>query len=568
MHQRGSLASQLSVSTMSSNGVIMGTRVGLTSLIAAICLASGLAAAESPAVRQVNNSSDGAASNPLLDQIDSAIETTSRRYLLAESHTPWQILHGILALRQDFMIKRNGEKIAALDWVSDGASYKGTPYFRKSRWGGEAQPFTKPYIFQGHPCQFLAILTMSKLPKEHEFRFEGQSITINDLINHAKAEVNADEEITWVLWALGHYLPSDAVWRNSRGETWSIERLVQIQTRANVYDAACGGTHGLFALAVARNNYVAEGKQLRGTWMEADQKIKRYAETARYYQNTDGSFSNSHFQGRSYSYDFNTRIASSGHQLEFLMMALPQKRLSEDWVRKALAATAKDLLDHKSAPADCGPLYHGLSALVIYRDRVAPNRGSVTKKTDTEKTDSDKNKPDVKKSDPAQGTEKPKVDTEKPKTEPKSDAADKKPSDSDTKAVDKSEDVKPDSSAVKTESANDSTKAEDKNKSESTAPKEEQIPSANVEAPLESKPLKSQKTESPKKIETETSVEFPRAPVKKSRVVPIIAEVAILAGAGLDIGDAKPADATLDAPPAPSRVPAVTDEKVPTPIDD
>ena len=343
------------------------------------------AAAQDRGVQPVNRSvADKTDVDPLLAEVKTAIDTTSRRYLEAETHTPWQIFHGILALRQDFKIKKDGEKINALDWLSKDAHYKGTHYFRKTQWGGQAQPYTKPYIFQGHPCQFLAILTMSNLPEDHTFHFGSESITIRDMINHAKAEVNAEEEITWVLWALGHYLPSDAVWQNKRGETWSIERLVQIQTRADVYKAACGGTHGMFALSVARNNYLAEGKQLRGIWMEADQKIRRYVETARYYQNEDGSFSNSHFQGRSYSYDFNTRIASSGHQLEFLMMSLSQRRLKEDWVRRGITATVKDLIEHKASPADCGPLYHALSGLRIYYDRVAPKVAKIEEQPDAD----------------------------------------------------------------------------------------------------------------------------------------------------------------------------------------
>lgn len=553
----------------------MGTRVVLASLFAAMCLAPTSAAQESVKVRQVNSSSVGEPSDPLLDQIDKAIETTSRRYLLAESHTPWQILHGILALRENFMIKKDGKKTSALEWVSDGASYKGTSYFRKSRWGGEAQPFTKPYIFQGHPCQFLAILTMSKLPVEHEFRFEGQTITINDLISHAKAAVNADEEITWVLWALAHYLPSDAVWTNNRGETWSIERLVTLQTRANVYDAACGGTHGLFALAVARNNYLGEGKQLRGIWMEADQKIKRYAETARYYQNADGSFSNSHFQGRSYSYDFNTRIASSGHQLEFLMMALPQKRLGEKWVRKALAATAKDLLDHKSSPADCGPLYHGLSALVVYRDRVAPNRAHKADKATSKDRPTDKDKTKVDDAQKDSGTEEtPKAEVESEnKVDSKKEDAKEVGSDP-TPAEETTSKEKPIPASVKTEAkAPRTTDGEDvETPTAETTPETTRTPSANgnktSETGSKSTPERIAKVEAPAASKPTTKVVIVEKQAPESRVLPIIAEDAIRAGAGLDVGEAKPAEATLDAPPAPSRVPAVTEEPVPTPSTD
>jgi hypothetical protein len=228
--------------------------------------------------------------------------------------------------------------------MTRGQMHDGVHWFEVTEYGGRAHLFTKPYAFEGHPNQFLAILTMSDLPMDFEFQADRGTITIADMVENAKMEVNSREEVTWTLWALSHYLSSDARWTNKYGEQWSIERLVQLQTYADVSKAACGGTHGLFALSHARNNYIHTGQPLRGVWMEADQKLRRYIEAARANQNSDGSFSNAYFQGRSYSNDFNERIASSGHTLEFLMLALPQSRLDEEWVRRSISATARDLI--------------------------------------------------------------------------------------------------------------------------------------------------------------------------------------------------------------------------------
>lgn len=312
--------------------------------------------------------------DPLFTQVEDAIAITSKRYLTAGVHTPWQIMHGILALRQDFQLKQGEKKVSALEWTTQNANHQGVPWFQATQYGGRAHPFTVPFIFEGHPNQFLAIYSMSSLPLDFEFKAGNDTITMAGMIKNAQMDVNSREEITWTLWALSRYLDPDTEWTNRFGELWSMERLVQIQTYAAVRDGACGGTHGLFSLSFARNSYIQTGRPLRGVWFEADQKIRRYVEAARSMQNSDGTFSSNYFDGPGYSNDFSTRLATTGHTLEWLMLALPQDRLNEPWVRKAVAAIAKDLIDNRKLAADCGPLYHALHAMVLYRDRMQPER--------------------------------------------------------------------------------------------------------------------------------------------------------------------------------------------------
>jgi hypothetical protein len=321
----------------------------------------------------------------LNELVQKAVKVTSNRFLTADVHTPWQILHGILALRQDFEIKVDGQKTSALKWLSEGNEWKSDSIVRKTQYGGEFHRFTKPYHFEGHPNQFLAILTMSELNTDYEFLTSGgEAVTINQMLNNAKMTVNDREEITWTLWTLSRYLPIDTEWINKDGEAWSMERLVQIQTYADVNEAACGGTHGLFALSLARNSYIFSGKRPRGIWLEADQKIKRYIAEAHSLQNTDGTFSTSYFAGPGQSDEFGRRIATSGHILEFLMVAADDKELQKPWLRKAVHAVANELVENSSSAADCGPLYHALHALVLYGNRKSflPPAGSPDQKVE------------------------------------------------------------------------------------------------------------------------------------------------------------------------------------------
>ncbi len=312
--------------------------------------------------------------DPLAAQVDEAIRVNSRRYLETDIQTPWQIIHGLLAYRREYVVKEHGNKVNALEWIASGAKFHDQPWFEKTAYGAHAHAYNgHPYEFQGHPCQFMACMTMCDLPLDFKFQAGGgETVTLADLIHGAQAEVNDREEVTWVLWFLAHYLESDAQWTNKDGEPWSMERLVQVEMGKTVTASACGGCHGLFALAYSRNGFLASGRTLYGPWMEADQKVRRHIEMARMYQNPDGTFSSNSFQGPGHSDDLEKRLGTTGHILEFLDVALPQSRLSEEWVRRAVAALADELIRNRLTPCECGALYHAVDGLTIYRTRVWP----------------------------------------------------------------------------------------------------------------------------------------------------------------------------------------------------
>ena len=319
--------------------------------------------------------------DPLAVAADEAIAVTAARLLTGQSaagrsNTPWQIGHGVMALRENFEVIADGRRVNALDWLATGPTFKGEGWFERGRFGPHGHPYSGVmYDFEGHPNQILAFLSMSRLPEDFVLRDgTGAPFTIGDWIETAKREVrvNPKEEVTWTLWAFSHYLDSDAQWVNARRERWSMERLVAEEVRSHTKEHACGGTHGLYALASARNAYVQSGRSLRGTWLLAQEKVNRYVRTARALQNPDGSLSHAYFKQRGHTNDVVARVGSSGHTLEFLMMALPQRELSQPWVRAAVGRVAADLLAGQTEPIGgkaVGGMYHAVHALVLYRER-------------------------------------------------------------------------------------------------------------------------------------------------------------------------------------------------------
>lgn len=305
--------------------------------------------------------------------VDEAISRTKKRYLTVGEHTPWQILHGSLALRHEFLIRDGDKLVRSLDWLRNGMVHDGLPLIEKTEHGARCHPFTVPWAFEGHTNQFLAILSLSALPEEYQFRTpKGEIVTMGDMVRHAQKSMDGRGEMTWTLWFLSHYVEPDAEWETATGQFWSMERLVRMEARQKVNGAPCGGTHRLFALSLARNAYLAKHGNARGAWLEADQVIRKYVATIRSIQNRDGSFSSDWFKGRGYSTDLTTRLKTSGHALEWLMVALSDKQLDERWLQLAVQSVARDVIRSSREPAECGALYHALDALTFYKQRKHP----------------------------------------------------------------------------------------------------------------------------------------------------------------------------------------------------
>jgi hypothetical protein len=313
-----------------------------------------------------------ASADLLLQLVWETREQVRRRLLSTKDHTPWQIMSGIEGLRRDMLLKDGKTTVNAFEWIQSGPTYQDEPMFQKTAHGGRAHPFSKPYVFEGHINQFFSKLAACRLPLDTQFGTPDGPITIQNMIDHAKMVVNDKEEVTSTLLALCRYLPPDAKWTNAKGEEWSIERLVDVEVGKPVGGRSSpnGGTDGLYALSVAREEYLQSGKPLQGTWLKADEKIRKYIDVAKSQQNPDRTLSSDFFRSSKRKDDFDKRLASSGHLLQFLMHAVSDEQLKEDWIRRAVEATANDIRIHQKKFVSCDPLFTATEALTTYLERV------------------------------------------------------------------------------------------------------------------------------------------------------------------------------------------------------
>lgn len=326
-------------------------------------------------------------------RIDAALTYTyQNRTLNLRDNAAWQILHGVLTYGTKYRVLNEGEPVDAVQWVLDGnpmtgwVARPGTPDVDLKLLGDSTttaaadgrqgmilvmEPGTK--TGQGHPDQWLAILSQCELPSDTKMILEGQEYELGDVIRQAMWDVHDGKECSWTLISFTKYLPLDYQWYASDGQLWNIEKIIQMEAEQDVNNSACGGSHRLIGMTMALQRYRASlddpQAEVTGGWLAAEKKINDAVRTARQFQNPDGSFSTNYFSRPARSPELSLQINTTGHTLEFLALTLTKEQLGEAWVEKA-ALRLCDLFDQtRNLPLECGTLYHAAHGLIEYRDK-------------------------------------------------------------------------------------------------------------------------------------------------------------------------------------------------------
>jgi hypothetical protein len=249
---------------------------------------------------------------------------------------------------------------------------------------------------QGHPDQWIGYLSQCNLPPDEKLVVQGKEYSLGDLITQAEWNVTPGMEASWTLMAISTYFPADHKWTASNGEEWTTERLAEMESGAPLVgaDAACGGTHRLYALSRALNRYMQDTQtpadKLTGGWKKVDDVIQKHIKLAKSYQQADGSFSTNFFSRPGSSPEIDTTLHSTGHTLEWLDIALDDKQFNQPWVTAAVVRVVQLLEDNQTRELDCGALYHAARGLMLYRQRRFGDPSPAANVADTKPTnDSD-----------------------------------------------------------------------------------------------------------------------------------------------------------------------------------
>ena len=326
-------------------------------------------------------------SEVLQKQLDDILDFTfQQRRLTLEQHAAWQILHGALVYQRDFLVYDQGQPVSAIDHLLAGRSMRGwnlepVSHGLSDQRGLRVIMDEGSKAGQGHADQWLAVLAQSGLPPTQTIVVDGNQYTIADLVRQVQWDLprNLQQEYSWTLIGLTTYLPTDEKWTASDNQTWSVERLIRSETEQDLFDSACGGTHRLIGMAMAVNRHLDQEGKLTGAWKLADDRIQQAIQMAQDTQNPDGSFSTAFLSSRRSSLDLAENLGTTGHVLEFLVLAMSDEQLSEPWVKRAVARLTKIFELTKSVDLECGKLYHAAHGLALYRDRLyGPRRYAIT----------------------------------------------------------------------------------------------------------------------------------------------------------------------------------------------
>ncbi len=310
------------------------------------------------------------AAEDLPTRIDRALAyNLTHRHMDQGTNAAWQVVHGILVYGPKLQMYKDGKLVSALDYLLRGNPLNGWN-LRPGDHGVVSILEAGSKTGMGHPDQWIGYLSQCGLSLDEPLLVGGKQYKVGDLLTQSQWDIYQGMEATWTLMAVSTYLPLDVRWTARDGSEWTIDRIVDMEADADLNSAACGGSHRMYALAIALNRHLAAGGKLEGPWLKADEKIKQAIETIKANQQPDGTFSTNYFIRPSTSDDMGTRLGTTGHTFELLTVALDDRQIQEPWFQRALLVQLSMLERMADLELECGGLYHTMHGLQLYRDRV------------------------------------------------------------------------------------------------------------------------------------------------------------------------------------------------------
>ncbi|MGH7194269.1 MAG: hypothetical protein ACREJM_12180, partial [Candidatus Saccharimonadales bacterium] len=143
---------------------------------------------------------------------------------------------------------------------------------------------------QAHVDQIIALFAELGLPRTTPVRVSDGEAAIDDFLSECSANFRLAGEFEWSALARTRYFPTVDLWTNRFGETFSFDETACALVAKPLDRGSCGGTHGLFTLAVIAQINAANGILSREV---ADLTRDYLCATAKHVaqgQHADGSF--------------------------------------------------------------------------------------------------------------------------------------------------------------------------------------------------------------------------------------------------------------------------------------
>lgn len=231
------------------------------------------------------------------------------------------------------------------------------------------------YGCQERPGEFLAMLAMSRVPPNYPVRVGKSTRTVADLVEAEKLSCRAQSDLSLRLVGLSYYV-GDPQWKNSLGETWSLERIIEEELSQAMAAAPEGGLNRLLGLGYAVVQQAKHQQPIEGQFQRAEKLVAGFQNLALRAQNDDGSWGPSYLAAKSASQDPAVQLRSTGRVLEWLAVSLSDKQLENARVVNAvdyltrLVGSRRYQWNAEGLPTqEVVSLGHALHALVVYDQR-------------------------------------------------------------------------------------------------------------------------------------------------------------------------------------------------------
>ncbi|NQU24408.1 MAG: hypothetical protein HQ567_24260, partial [Candidatus Nealsonbacteria bacterium] len=186
------------------------------------------------------------------------------------------------------------------------------------------------------PSQLLATLALARVQTDYPMRVGEQQRTVADLVEHEKLSCRAGDDLSMKLIGLSHYV-DESTWKNHLGEEWSIDRIIRAEIERPILTAADGGTARLLGLGYAVARRVRRGQPVDGQYLRAEKFVGDYQAYALQVQNADGSWGPRFMAAKGGSKDAVSQLRSTGHVLQWLAITLPDDRLDDPQLARAMS---------------------------------------------------------------------------------------------------------------------------------------------------------------------------------------------------------------------------------------
>ncbi|MEQ1830323.1 MAG: ADP-ribosylation factor-directed GTPase activating protein isoform b [Pirellula sp.] len=330
----------------------------------------------------VSGEKESSANQSKVASIRQVVEQTldqnlKHRLLSSDRNGAWQVIHGAIAYGTALPLEVDGKETPAIDFLLEGGAMQGWDLAigpvipATNRPGIIAKVEAGSFIGQGHTDQWLGYFSQLPLALDRDVMVQGKTLKLLDWARQAQFDVpnNTFREYSWTLIALTNFFPDQREWVAADGKTWTLEPLVRFEAQQDLTTSACGGMHRLMGLAHAVRYQQRLGDPVNEGWLMAKNVADRAIDSAKRFQNSDGSFSTQYTSRPGNSADLSLSISATGHTLEFLAYALDANELSKPWMERAVRRLCSMLKASDRIALECGGAYHALSGLKLYHRR-------------------------------------------------------------------------------------------------------------------------------------------------------------------------------------------------------